>query len=226
MKFSEIKKEITKYLQYDDNLPFVENLKNNRRLLAVILVVICVVAAAGLYYRHMSLEKEEALLLSESTQTSETVIKEESMYVVVDISGAVKNPMVVELTKGSRVEDAINEAGGLLKSADISSVNRAALLEDGQKILIPSKNQSQTENAESSVSSLSDSGIQNSSERVNINTADSDTLRTLDGIGPAMAERIINYRNENGSYKSVEDLKNVKGIGDKTFEKLKDHVCI
>ena len=151
--------------------------------------------------------------------------------ILVDISGAVVEPKVVELAQGSRVQDAIDAAGGLKKSADISGINRAAEIKDGEKIDIPFKTRSGSSQSSSDryssgaydgPSSTASSDAQ--SGLVNINTAGSDQLQTLTGIGPALAERIISYREQNGRFARIEEIKNVSGIGDKTFEKFKDNI--
>lgn len=154
--------------------------------------------------------------------------------ILVDVSGAVNYPKVVELPQGSRVQDAIDAAGGLKKRADISGINRAAEVQDGEKIDIPFRNRNSVSTgsaysegvpddtyggASSSASSYDTAG-----GMVNINTAGSEQLQTLTGIGPALAERIISYREQNGAFMSIEEIKNVSGIGDKTFEKFKDRI--
>lgn len=155
--------------------------------------------------------------------------------IFVDIGGAVKTPMLAELPDGSRVDDAIEAAGGLRKEADMTNVNRAEFLVDGQKVFIPSYaldedgNIIESNAAGESVSSdgtSSATGAIDSSGKVNINTADSTQLQTLNGVGPATAQKIIDYRDSSGRFTAIEDLKNVSGIGDKTFEKLKDYICV
>lgn len=145
--------------------------------------------------------------------------------IFVDIGGAVKTPMLAELPAGSRVEDAIKAAGGLKQEADMTNVNRAEFLEDGQKIYIPSMSLDEDGNLieDPSGAGAASSGGPN---KVNINTADSAQLQTLSGVGPATAQKIIDYRQSNGSFSNPEDLKNVSGIGEKTFEKLKDKITI
>lgn len=155
--------------------------------------------------------------------------------IYVDISGAVKSPMLAELPDGSRVDDAIKAAGGLKKEADMTNINRAEFLVDGQKVFIPSYALDEDGNIiEGSASGDGTAGItggpdsaagmQNS--KININTADSAQLQTLNGVGPATAQKIIDYRDSSGRFTSIEDIKNVSGIGDKTFEKLKDYICV
>jgi competence protein ComEA len=125
------------------------------------------------------------------------------------------------------VDDAIEAAGGLRKEADMTNVNRAEFLVDGQKVFIPSYALDEDGNIiESNTAGESVSGSGTSSGKVNINTADSTQLQTLNGVGPATAQKIIDYRDSSGRFTSIEDLKNVSGIGDKTFEKLKDYICV
>jgi competence protein ComEA len=144
-----------------------------------------------------------------------------------DVAGAVMAPSVVELPEGSRVFEAIEKAGGLTGDADLSTTNQAEILTDGQKLYIPTRHELEESRAGSPSSGLAanSSGVLQS-KRININTADSQTLQQLKGVGPATAEKIINYRTENGKFKTIEDLKNVSGIGDKTFEKLKDKITV
>ena len=140
-------------------------------------------------------------------------VKKISVYV----SGQVKNISVVELedTGNLRFVDAVNMAGGLTDLADTEAVNLAEPLTDGQHIHIPTK-EIFLQATNFSVSSQSD--------LVNINTADAERLATLKGIGPALAQRIIDYREQNGAFKSIDEIKNVRGIGDKKFADFKDKI--
>ena len=143
--------------------------------------------------------------------------------VVVDVDGAVANPSVVELPAGSRVADAIDAAGGLTSDADISGINRAAVLTDGEKIYIPEEGEEVSTTSSSSSSSTSSSS---SSDLVNINTADADELDTLPGVGPAIAQAIIDDREANGAFTSIEDIMRVSGIGEAKFANMKDLICV
>lgn len=160
----------------------------------------------------------------------------------VDIGGAVKTPKLAMLPAGSRVEDAITEAGGLTSDADMSTINRAEVLVDGQKIYIPKKGEAGyvpggvgtggaadgTGGAIAGAGGAVGTGGQGAaaSGKVNINTADITQLQTLTGVGPVTAQKILDYRNQKGRFSTIEDLKNVSGIGDKTFEKMKDQVTV
>ena len=149
----------------------------------------------------------------------------------VDISGEVERPGVYEVSEGTRLFEVIEQAGGLTDEADIDSLNRAETVADGQKILIAAKG----ENSSGSQGSQSGSGTNSSSGtasgttndgKVNINTAESAELQTIPGIGPSKAARIIEYRQSNGNFSSIEDIQNVSGIGSKTFESIKDYITV
>ena len=140
-------------------------------------------------------------------------VKKISVYV----SGQVKNISVVELedTGNLRFVDAVNKAGGLTNLADAGAINLAEQLTDGQHIHIPTKEISlQTQSISAAASS----------DLVNINTANAEQLETLKGIGPALAQRIIEYREQNSAFKSIDEIKNVRGIGDKKFAAFKDKI--
>lgn len=122
---------------------------------------------------------------------------------------------------------------GLLDDADVSKINLAFKLEDGQKITIPSVNDDLDDDSSyedfislDSGNIISDSSSNSSSQKVNINTASQTELETLPGIGPSTALKIINYRNENGRFKNIEDIKNVPGIGDAKFNNLKEYIIV
>ena len=152
----------------------------------------------------------------EATASEGEVSKDEQPgTIVIDISGEVVNPMVIELDKDSRVADAIDLAGGLTKNANITTINRAEKLSDGQKISIPStKEISSTVNAEPE------------SNLININTAVAAELDEIPGVGPSTSSKIIAYREANGRFETIEDIKEVDGIGDKTFEKMQNLIGV
>lgn len=153
---------------------------------------------------------------------------EEVINIKVYVTGAVNNPGVIELPEGSRIEDAINLSGGITDLANLSEVNLAYTLEDGQKLYIPSineKNDTEYVSVENGEKVIEGEKSSNSS-KININKADIEKLKSLPGVGDALAQRIITYRNENGKFKSIEDLKNVSGIGDKKYDSLKEYIEI
>lgn len=148
--------------------------------------------------------------------------------VYVDVDGAVVRPGVYRLKDGARVSQAIDAAGGLAAEADVTGLNRASKITDGQKIYVPTVGEQQAAaavgGAESSAATTPGAG--SSSGLVNINTASAAELQTLSGIGPSMAQSIIDERTQNGAFASVDDLMRVSGIGEKKFAKIKDCICV
>jgi len=147
--------------------------------------------------------------------------------IVVHVVGAVPRPGVYEFPKGARVRDAIQAAGGLLTDADITFINLAALLEDGQQLEIPyiGGGTPIAPPAATEGPAVGSTSVPNG-DLVNINTATLDQLDALPGIGPTIAQRIIDYRTEHGPFQSINDLMNVAGIGPTTFEKLKNLITV
>lgn len=151
--------------------------------------------------------------------------QEQQKYVVY-VCGNVKNPGVYELLSGSRINDAIKAAGGVLPNSDMNSLNLAEKVQDGQKIYVPKIGELQTQSDLSSGIPQNGTNSLNQNSKININTASKDELKTLDRVGDKLAERIIEYRQKHGPFKSIEEIKNVNGIGDKIFEAIKDSITV
>ena len=165
-------------------------------------------------------QSTELVAEDEEAKTEEEVIAEllpENIYV--QVAGAVANPGVYELPTGSRVYAAIEAAGGLDSSADDSDINQAAVLEDGQKIYIYTVDEAE-EILNQQMLDEADDGL------ININTATAAELQTLPGIGAAKAQQIVSHREANGSFSSIEDIKNVSGIGDGIFNQINSLIKI
>lgn len=194
-----------------------------------------------------NLETTEVNTNQENEQIYKNTESSEKIYVY--ITGEVNSPGVVLLNNGSRIVDAIEAAGGVTDKANITKVNLVYILQDGMKINIPNQNDlKNNENFEyitmSSGDEKNDANINNSASNtsseksssnkesafkisvVNINTATQTELETLPGIGPSLALKIINYRKENGKFSSIEDIKNVSGIGDAKFENIKNYIRV
>lgn len=168
-----------------------------------------------------------------SASNASNVASSESKTVTCDISGAVKHQGVYTLKNGARLQELIEAAGGTTDKAQLKTINRAILLKDQDKIHIPYKGEkvdsaltAGTGNNSASAAANSSSENQGSGEKVNLNTADVAGLQKLTGIGEKKAEQIIAYREQNGSFKKVEDLMQVSGIGEKTFASLKDQLTV
>ena len=216
--------------------------KKQKIIVAIILfmLIICII-----YYFYtkdnIAFSTDEEIFIEnnveeEIEETEE--VNQTSNKIIIHISGAVNKEGIVELEENSRIADAVEKAGGLKENADINKINLAFKLEDGMKVYIPSieerKNEininnqideEQTSKYITSTSELNEDTNQNTG-KVNINTANQTELETLPGIGPTTALKIINYRKEKGKFKSIEDIKEVSGIGDTKYEKIKDLICI
>ena len=158
----------------------------------------------------------------------------EENEVIIHITGSVKNPGIVRLKEGSRIEDAIEAAGGLTENADISKVNLAYVVDDGTKIKIPSSQEEDigdeeiidSGSGENIIIEKNTTSSNKSSQTININKATETELQTLPGIGASLASRIIEYRSQTGKFGSIEEIKNVNGIGDSKFENIKDLISV
>ena len=161
----------------------------------------------------------------EENESMEVISKKEekeSTKIVVDIKGEVKKPDIYWLEEDSIIEDLINIAGGVTEEGDLSKINRAEKLNNHEVVVIPNINDEESE-GETIISSTINN---NKDNKININTANSEELDSLSGIGPSKAEAIIKYREENGNFKTIEEIKNVTGIGEGLFEKFKENITI
>lgn len=146
--------------------------------------------------------------------------------IMVDVKGQIKQPGVYQADTSERVIDVISRAGGLTDKADQGMVNFAEHVEDEMIIYIPAKGEEGFSVPTSAGGNPAASNGSQKESKVNINKADETELQNLPGVGPAKAAAIVEYRNTSGPFKTVDDLKNISGIGDKTFEKLKDLIGI
>lgn len=203
---------------------------NKKQKIIIIVIAIFMLLFIGFYiikkantsgYIELEIQENEVV---ENTIFDKDNIKEE---IIIHVTGAVKNQGIVELEKGARISDVINAAGGMTNEADLTKINLAYEVEDGQKIYVPSIND------ETNIESITQEAGENVLEdnngktnKVNINTASQTELETLSGIGPSTALKIINYREENGNFEKIEDIKNVPGIGESKFKSLKENICV
>lgn len=147
-------------------------------------------------------------------------IKDVNM-ITIHISGEVNNPGIVNIESDKRLSDAVDKLGGATENADLNNINLAMKIEDAKHYIIP-KIGEEIKNNESINNENNNIG----SNKVNINNATIEDLDKLPGIGEATANKIINYREENGDFKSIEELKNVNGIGSKKYEQIKDEITL
>ena len=169
----------------------------------------------------------EIAAASKNSSTEKEVKEEkeepvEQDLITVDVKGAVKSPGIYDLPVGSRVNDAVQKAGGLIEQADSKSLNLAQKVSDEALVYVPTK-------GEESASEKTGSGAPSSTskeKKVNLNKASLEELKQVKGLGGKRAQDIIDHRESNGKFKSVDELKKVSGIGTKTIEKLKDYVTV
>jgi competence protein ComEA len=196
------------------------------RLGVIAMVVVAVIAGVVWYRVGVSGGNETSRLARSETPTttaqSTAPPGTETDAVVVHVAGAVTQPGVVELPMGARVIDAIEAAGGGLLNADFNQLNLAARLADGQRVLVPKLGEALPPDPAvgGSVSGGAEGGL------LNLNTATTAQLEELPGIGPALATAILDERDRRGGFQSVNELREVRGIGEKRFADLRDHVTV
>lgn len=230
-----MKKKILAYVK--DNRLFVG-------IISVLLVIFCLflwlTCGAGNSMEAETSYTDISALSTSSSQKSSKDLSErpaqskteatdtQREQVTVDVKGAVTKPGVYTLKESSRVTDAIKAAGGMTEDADAKSVNLAASLSDEEVIYVASKDENVSVVDQSDSGAASDKGGKTSQKdgKINLNTATSEELQTISGIGAKRAEDIIAYRESHGGFQSVDDLKNVSGIGDKTLEKIRESIYV
>lgn len=189
-----------------------------------IIGFILIIVGIGMNFKNNFLEKPKVKLTTKNISPTEIVDTQVYKEVTIDIAGEVINPGVYKLKGEPRVNDALVLADGLAAGADRDwvekNLNQAERLVDGQKIYIPKVGENITSGGNVLGTNQSNNKI------IRINTATIEDLDRLSGVGPAIAQRIIDYRNKVGGFKSIEELKLVSGIGDKMFEKIKDEISL
>lgn len=211
----------------------VKNILNLRNCILIILALFCISTSFYLYGKNKSkvfkdeymknifVEEEENNIDEENIQsTGSNVVVPNKNKILVEIKGEVKRPNVYEVEEGSIIRDLIDIAGGLTEKANINKINRAEKLRANQLIIIPDNESIVSGTIINNEGSSSNDGI------ININSASLSDLQKINGVGAVKAQSIIDYREKNGGFKSIEDIKNVDGVGDKTFEKIKDKISI
>ena len=199
--------------------------KKQKIILICIIIIMCMVILYYIISKTETRDYEEFEISEENETTQETENQVEDNIIIVHVSGEVNKPGIIELKEGSRIADAIEKAKGSTEYADLSKINLAYEIKDGQKINIPSKNEIiEVYIEEEAGENVIENEIKNS--KVNINTALQTELETLTGIGPSTALKIIEYRKENGEFKAIDDIQNVPGIGEAKFENIKQEICV
>ena len=221
----------------DDLLEYLENalsMKDFKKL--IIPIFFLILYLAGLLYLTILINKIKIpkSLYNEVIKKEETVNSE---YIYIDVKGSVKNPGVYKLNSNSRVVDAIEASGGVLDSANTRFINLSKALNDGDVVVVYSNEEIENAKKEETIyveTPCVCEEVKNDAcykedgkdDKININTANLNELKTLTGIGDAKANAIIEYRNKNGNFKSIEEIKNVSGISNNLYEQIKDFITI
>lgn len=216
----------------------------------VIILVILLIIVTVIIYKFTRIDNtEDKFSENYDILKNETSTKEENTEVVnketiiIHVTGCVTRQGIVKLKEGDRISDAIESAGGITGEADMSRINLAYELEDGQKIYIPSINDKKVSDEDEIlkkeyitdepgdaiiVENNEETAVKKKEENtvININTAEQSELEQIPGVGSSTALKIIEYRKTNGKFKTIEDIKNVKGIGDAKFETMKNNICV
>jgi competence protein ComEA len=204
---------------------------DRREMAGLLLIAILVVAGAAFWYVRSLPSRVQISTLSHpgfaaGPVAGPTPAATPSLAeVVVDVAGWVRHPGVFRFHQGDRVIDAIHRAGGAKEKADLQSINLAALLTDGEQIIVGRRGAPGSGSGVTSGTGSTGSGNE-AGQLVNLNTATLDELETLSGIGEVLGQRIIDYREQHGPFRTIEDLMNVSGIGDKRFADLKPYITV
>jgi competence protein ComEA len=170
--------------------------------------------------------------MNHSRQAAVTTVQNNTPYIYVHLCGAVKKPDVYKIEENTRLVDVIELAGGLNEDAAGDFVNQASLLEDGQQIYIPTMDEVKEKTPLDYMTSAplpdksESNNLEKSNSKININTASQEELMTLPGIGEAKAKSIVDYRKTHNGFQSIEDIKNIVGIKDSVFQKIKDFISV
>lgn len=217
-----------------------QKLNENRTLIRAAAVILVIIAAAVLFVGKgrsdtISIQKagRESTARKTGAKTPET--RERQVVLYIDMEGEVKRPGVYEMKPGARIFEAVRKAGGLTGKADTRTINQAEKVTDGQLIVIPRKGQGEGgtnppgEGAGSPGAADTAGEYSGGTSRaglININTASEADLQQIPGVGPVTAGKIVAYRTQNGRFQRKEDLKNVSGIGEKTFAKMENLITV
>jgi competence protein ComEA len=199
-----------------DDVPVPKQLPGRSMLIGfAALAAVAVVGGYGIAMRAKPKPTKVSLAAPAERQ------RDEKRKIFVHVGGAVRRPGLYALADGARVNDAVRAAGGVLEDADLDALNLAARVRDGDKILVPAEGE-----GEGGPDPPGSQGAGMQGSLINLNTATAGDLENLPGIGPALAQRILDFREKNGGFRTVEDLLEVPGIGSKKFEELRDLVTV
>lgn len=199
-------------------------------LMGMLLIgLVVMLVALWHFWPRQSADFTASASISAFNATSETSVSSsssDSAEILVDVEGAVIAPGLYTLPADARIGDAIEAAGGLAPDAVTGAANLAQKVSDGEQVYVPTREEQSQHASQSIASTQGQSTAQSSSGKTNINTASAEELQKLDGIGTTLSQRIVDHRQANGRFSSIEELKNVSGIGDAKFASIKDAICV
>lgn len=199
----------------------MENLTTTQKIFLVALgIIVVIILVVYVFTKENSTTYFEDEVVNELSVNNATK-GEIKNNIIIHIAGEVENEGIIELPPNSRIYDAVEAAGGLTAEANLSQINLANMLKDGQKIYIPNE-----EETDEYIDEATGKNEYKEVGKIDINTATQTELETLSGIGPSTALKIVNYRKENGEFSNIEDLKNVPGIGEAKFNNIKDSITV
>ena len=211
-------------------------IKINKKTLIIIITIIA--TALIIAYMLFTKNNDEIITNLEEIETNENDTQNNQKEtnenkIIIHITGEIKKEGIYELKENSRIADAIEAAGGVTENADLDEVNLAFVLSDGQKIYIPNKNEKEISGEKVYIMAGSGNNVivedkveRGKKQKVNINEAKQEDFEQLPGIGPSIAKKIIEYREQNGKFTSIDELQEVKGIGEAKFENIKEYIMV
>lgn len=206
-------------------------IKDNKKILIILLIITLLIGGLIYFFRLDNKDNEDITYIETTTK----LVEETKANNYVDVKGSVKKPGVYEFKENDRVIDAIKLAGGLTKNADTSNINLSKKLKSEMVIVINTKSELKNNNNLTCDAVCTREVVEvnncietenKTNNKININTADINKLTELDGIGESKAKTIIEYRTTNGLFKNIEDIKNISGIGESLYNKIKDKITV
>lgn len=206
-------------------------IKDNKKILIILLIITLLIGGLIYFFRLDNKDNEDITYIETTTK----LVEKTKANNYVDVKGSVKKPGVYEFKENDRVIDAIKLAGGLTKNADTSNINLSKKLKSEMVIVINTKSELKNNNNLTCDAVCTREVIEvnncietenKTNNKININTADINKLTELDGIGESKAKTIIEYRTTNGLFKNIEDIKNISGIGESLYNKIKDKITV
>lgn len=209
----------------------MKHIKDNKKILIILLIITLLIGGLIYFFRLDNKDNEDITYIETTTK----LVEKTKANNYVDVKGSVKKPGVYEFKENDRVIDAIKLAGGLTKNADTSNINLSKKLKSEMVIVINTKSELKNNNNLTCDAVCTREVIEvnncietenKTNNKININTADINKLTELDGIGESKAKTIIEYRTTNGLFKNIEDIKNISGIGESLYNKIKDKITV